>query len=36
MDGWAGCESGARSWVKEELWRFFTGETNPNPPPTCR
>ncbi|WP_205650653.1 ricin-type beta-trefoil lectin domain protein [Actinoplanes solisilvae] len=34
VDGCAGCESGARSWVKDEVWRFFTGETNPNPDPT--
>ncbi|GAA4473102.1 RICIN domain-containing protein [Phytohabitans houttuyneae] len=35
VDGCAGCESGARSWVKEEVWRFFTGEApNPNPNPT--
>jgi poly(3-hydroxybutyrate) depolymerase len=34
VDGCAGCESGARSWVKEEVWRFFTGSTNPNPDPT--
>ncbi|MCW6008229.1 RICIN domain-containing protein [Micromonospora sp. CPCC 205371] len=33
VDGCAGCESGARSWVKEEVWKFFTGE-NPNPNPT--
>ncbi|MCM4081202.1 ricin-type beta-trefoil lectin domain protein [Paractinoplanes hotanensis] len=31
VDGCAGCESGARSWVKEEVWRFFTGGTSPNP-----
>jgi poly(3-hydroxybutyrate) depolymerase len=36
VDGCAGCESGARSWVKEEVWRFFTGETPPPPPPTFR
>ncbi|NUO56929.1 MAG: poly(3-hydroxybutyrate) depolymerase [Hamadaea sp.] len=24
VDGCAGCESGARSWVKPELWKFFT------------
>jgi len=34
VDGCAGCESGARSWVKDEVWKFFTGETNPNPDPT--
>ncbi|MEJ3745650.1 RICIN domain-containing protein [Actinomycetes bacterium KLBMP 9797] len=33
VDGCAGCESGARSWVKEEVWKFFTGE-NPTPNPT--
>lgn len=33
VDGCAGCESGARSWVKNEVWRFFTGEA---PPPTFR
>ncbi|WP_416970835.1 alpha/beta hydrolase family esterase [Streptomyces sp. 4F14] len=26
VDGCAGCESGARSWVKAELWRFFTAQ----------
>jgi poly(3-hydroxybutyrate) depolymerase len=35
VDGCAGCESGARSWVKNEVWKFFTGET-PTPPPTYR
>ncbi|MFM9442326.1 ricin-type beta-trefoil lectin domain protein [Streptomyces acidiscabies] len=34
VDGCAGCESGARSWVKGEVWRFFTG-TDPNPNPTA-
>jgi len=34
VDGCAGCESGARSWVKGEVWRFFTG-TDPNPTPTA-
>jgi poly(3-hydroxybutyrate) depolymerase len=33
VDGCAGCESGARSWVKDEVWKFFTGET-PAPNPT--
>ena len=33
VDGCAGCESGARSWVKDEVWKFFTGET-PTPNPT--
>ncbi|HEX8864913.1 MAG TPA: ricin-type beta-trefoil lectin domain protein [Lentzea sp.] len=27
VDGCAGCESGARSWVKTEVWKFFTGDT---------
>lgn len=36
VDGCAGCESGARSWVKPEVWKFFTGETSPPPPPTFR
>ncbi|WP_236594285.1 ricin-type beta-trefoil lectin domain protein [Saccharothrix sp. 6-C] len=31
VDGCAGCESGARSWVKNEVWRFFTGEQPPTP-----
>ncbi|MFC0623454.1 ricin-type beta-trefoil lectin domain protein [Kribbella deserti] len=31
VDGCAGCESGARSWVKNEVWRFFTGGTTPTP-----
>ncbi len=33
VDGCAGCESGARSWVKPEVWRFFTqfGGTPPTP-----
>ncbi len=35
VDGCAGCESGARSWVKTEVWKFFTGET-PAPTPTYR
>lgn len=38
VDGCAGCESGARSWVKQEVWRFFTqfGSDVPptTPPPT--
>jgi poly(3-hydroxybutyrate) depolymerase len=36
VDGCAGCESGARSWVKPELWRFFTqfASTPPTTPPT--
>lgn len=33
VDGCAGCESGARSWVKEEVWSFFTG-ADPTPTPT--
>ncbi|MFC3897863.1 ricin-type beta-trefoil lectin domain protein [Lentzea rhizosphaerae] len=31
VDGCAGCESGARSWVKTEVWKFFTGDTPPAP-----
>ncbi|MCP2245924.1 ricin-type beta-trefoil lectin domain protein [Lentzea aerocolonigenes] len=31
VDGCAGCESGARSWVKSEVWKFFTGDTTPAP-----
>ncbi|WP_439657027.1 ricin-type beta-trefoil lectin domain protein [Lentzea sp. HUAS TT2] len=31
VDGCAGCESGARSWVKTEVWKFFTGDTTPTP-----
>ncbi len=31
VDGCAGCETGARSWVKNEVWRFFTGESAPQP-----
>ncbi|WP_051773196.1 ricin-type beta-trefoil lectin domain protein [Saccharothrix sp. NRRL B-16314] len=31
VDGCAGCESGARSWVKNEVWKFFTGEQPPAP-----
>ncbi|GAA1670628.1 RICIN domain-containing protein [Kribbella yunnanensis] len=31
VDGCAGCESGARSWVKNEVWKFFTGDTTPTP-----
>jgi len=37
VDGCAGCESGARSWVKPELWRFFTqfgSTTPPSSPPS--
>jgi poly(3-hydroxybutyrate) depolymerase len=38
VDGCAGCESGARSWVKGEVWAFFSqfgsgGGTTPPPPP---
>ncbi|QFU89876.1 RICIN domain-containing protein [Amycolatopsis sp. YIM 10] len=33
VDGCAGCESGAKSWVKPELWRFFTQfGSDPVPP----
>ncbi|MEV4411798.1 ricin-type beta-trefoil lectin domain protein [Catellatospora sp. NPDC049609] len=32
VDGCAGCESGARSWVKPEVWRFFTQfQSGPSP-----
>lgn len=31
VDGCGGCESGARSWVKTEVWKFFTGGTTPAP-----
>ncbi|MCE6998723.1 RICIN domain-containing protein [Saccharothrix sp. S26] len=31
VDGCRGCESGARSWVKGEVWKFFTGEQPPVP-----
>jgi poly(3-hydroxybutyrate) depolymerase len=34
VDGCAGCESGARSWVKNEVWKFFTGDTTPPQNPT--
>ncbi|MFM9607271.1 RICIN domain-containing protein [Streptomyces niveiscabiei] len=34
VDGCAGCESGARSWVKAELWRFFTRFGSEPPAPT--
>jgi poly(3-hydroxybutyrate) depolymerase len=34
VDGCAGCESGARSWVKPEVWRFFTQFGSDPPPPT--
>jgi poly(3-hydroxybutyrate) depolymerase len=36
VDGCAGCESGARSWDKAEIWKFFTqfGTDQPPPPPT--
>ncbi|MFI9584253.1 RICIN domain-containing protein [Streptomyces sp. NPDC052236] len=34
VDGCAGCESGARSWVKSELWRFFTQFGSDPPAPT--
>jgi poly(3-hydroxybutyrate) depolymerase len=34
VDGCTGCESGARSWTKTEIWKFFSqfGGTDPNPP----
>ncbi|MEV6625082.1 RICIN domain-containing protein [Amycolatopsis sp. NPDC051106] len=33
VDGCTGCESGARSWTKTEIWKFFSqfGTTDPNP-----
>jgi poly(3-hydroxybutyrate) depolymerase len=34
VDGCGGCESGARSWVKGEVWKFFTGDQTPTPTPT--
>jgi poly(3-hydroxybutyrate) depolymerase len=36
VDGCTGCESGARSWVKPEVWRFFTqfGPNPSSPPPS--
>ncbi|WP_103352214.1 RICIN domain-containing protein [Amycolatopsis sp. CA-128772] len=36
VDGCTGCESGARSWDKAEIWKFFSqfdGSTPPPPPP---
>jgi poly(3-hydroxybutyrate) depolymerase len=36
VDGCSGCEDGARTWTKAEVWRFFSqfgGGTNPPPPP---
>jgi poly(3-hydroxybutyrate) depolymerase len=44
VDGCSGCEDGARTWTKAEVWRFFsqfgsgTPPTNPptNPPGTFR
>ncbi|MGW5746678.1 RICIN domain-containing protein [Amycolatopsis sp. NPDC003861] len=35
VDGCTGCESGARSWTKTEIWKFFSqfgGGSDPNPP----
>jgi poly(3-hydroxybutyrate) depolymerase len=34
VDGCTGCESGARSWTKTEIWKFFSqfGATDPDPP----
>ncbi|GAB3891605.1 RICIN domain-containing protein [Kibdelosporangium lantanae] len=36
VDGCSGCESGARSWDKAEIWKFFSqfGSPNDPPPPT--
>ena len=34
VDGCTGCESGARSWDKAEIWKFFSQfDGNPTPPP---
>jgi len=33
VDGCAGCESGARSWVKPEVWKFFSQFGSPSDPP---
>ncbi|WP_206794184.1 RICIN domain-containing protein [Amycolatopsis sp. MtRt-6] len=35
VDGCSGCESGARSWTKTEIWKFFSqfGGSDPNPTP---
>jgi poly(3-hydroxybutyrate) depolymerase len=36
VDGCSGCEDGARTWTKAEVWRFFAqfgGGSNPPPPP---
>jgi len=32
VDGCAGCESGAQSWVKPEVWKFFTQFGSGQPP----
>ncbi|THV36506.1 hydrolase [Glycomyces buryatensis] len=32
VDGCTGCESGADSWVKGEVWNFFTGLDGSEPP----
>ncbi|GIF74487.1 ricin-type beta-trefoil lectin domain protein [Asanoa siamensis] len=36
VDGCSGCEDGARTWTKTEVWRFFAqfGGTTPPPDPT--
>ena len=37
VDGCAGCESGARSWVKQEVWKFFSqfaSTSSPSPSPS--
>ncbi len=38
VDGCAGCESGARSWDKAEIWKFFSqfGTDQPPPPPVVQ
>ena len=34
VDGCAGCESGARSWVKPEIWKFFSQFSSGTPTTT--
>ena len=36
VDGCSGCEDGARTWTKGEVWRFFAqfGGTSPSPGPS--
>ncbi|MEV4313655.1 RICIN domain-containing protein [Actinocrispum sp. NPDC049592] len=33
VDGCTGCESGARSWDKAEIWKFFSQFGSPSDPP---